>query len=35
MVLDTSLLTAEQLEAYKAREARAEAILKATEAKGE
>ena len=35
MVLDTTLMTAEQLEAHKAREARAEAILKAAEAKGE
>jgi hypothetical protein len=32
MVLDTTLMTAEQLEAHKAREARAEALLKAAEA---
>jgi hypothetical protein len=35
MVLDTTLMTAEQLEAHKAREARTEAILKAAETKGE
>ncbi|MCB8882935.1 hypothetical protein ACELLULO517_21995 [Acidisoma cellulosilytica] len=35
MVLDTTLMTPEQLEAHKAREARAEAIMKVAEAKGE
>ena len=35
MVLDTTLMTAEHLEAHKAREARAEEIMKAAETQSE